>query len=197
MDINNLIEKYKERLFFFAKGIVKNDLVAEDIVEETLIKVYKNEAIKSFKEKYQENYEPPLRCWLFTTVKNACINEIDHSNRVKKWERRFTEGLDHYDDNTFHHDIIRAEVVTELRKLLEPLPKQCKKIFINMYVQGLTAKETSQKLKLSISCVKTQKARGLQLINRFIKLHNITSSDFKTKIYEEVNGRVPIPLIEY
>ncbi len=147
-------------LVYYAGRILNDRAAAEDIVEESFIKIWERHT--SF------THQNVIRSWLYTTVRNACITRLQQEERhhVKREQLAFQYQNSH--ESSVLHDIIRAEVISEVHTYIESLPAECRKIFKLLYIQGKTVRETAKELQLSVSTIKNQKARGLMLLrNRF------------------------------
>ena len=70
-----LIEKYKDEALTLANSILKDYDLAEDVVQETFIKVYAK--IKTFK------YQSAFYTWLYRIVVNRSYNELRKLKRKK------------------------------------------------------------------------------------------------------------------
>ena len=68
---NDIYTSYYKKSFFFAKSYVHNDLAAEDIASEALIKLW--EKLKA--ELVEEKYILPL---LLTILKNKALDYLKH-----------------------------------------------------------------------------------------------------------------------
>ena len=68
---NDIYTSYYKKSFFFAKSYVHNDLAAEDIASEALIKLW--EKLKA--ESVEEKYILPL---LLTILKNKALDYLKH-----------------------------------------------------------------------------------------------------------------------
>ena len=68
---NDIYTSYYKKSFFFAKSYVHNDLAAEDIASEALIKLW--EKLKA--EPVEEKYILPL---LLTILKNKALDYLKH-----------------------------------------------------------------------------------------------------------------------
>ncbi len=94
-DINafrQLVEKYKDVSLSLTCSILKNEVLAEDVLQEVFLKVYHN--IKSFKAKSS------FATWLYRIVVNSCYNEL---KRIKN-HQNITEI-----DNNLYYDNIDLE----------------------------------------------------------------------------------------
>ncbi|MFA5283612.1 MAG: sigma-70 family RNA polymerase sigma factor [Bacilli bacterium] len=75
---NEVYAAYRKLLFFIIISIVKNETVAEDLLQDTFIKVY--EAVVSLKDPNS------FHSYITLTAKNLALNEIKKSRRVESLE---------------------------------------------------------------------------------------------------------------
>lgn len=142
-------------LCYFAERLVKDQQVAEDIVEETFMKLWDKRA--DFES------EHGIKAFLYITTRNACINIIKQSQRdtVSQAEMLY---LAEKKEGFILNEMIRAEVLRVISQELDRLPMQCRTILKMSYVKGLKNHEIADKLEISVHTVRNQKARGLQLL---------------------------------
>ena len=65
---DDLMRKYYPRILNFAHRLVGNRQLAEDLTQDTFMKVYKSAARYRPRSKFQT--------WLYTIAKNTCLNEL-------------------------------------------------------------------------------------------------------------------------
>ena len=90
-DVNSfryLVDKYKDMSFSIAMSVLKDEDDAQDAVQESFIKAFKN--LKSFRR------ESKFSTWLYKIVVNESLSRI----RAKKQER--TQYVDEYKDHGSH-----------------------------------------------------------------------------------------------
>ena len=142
-------------LCFFAQGYTKDRQVAEDIIGDSLIKLWA-------KRELFDN-EAGLKNYLYRSVYNACIRYIENQKRYKKHHAVYK-----YETNTSEHsyinNIIKAETIHLLREAINTLPSRCQKVFIKMYIEEKSVTEIANEMNTTISTVKNQKIRGLKLL---------------------------------
>jgi RNA polymerase sigma-70 factor (ECF subfamily) len=173
--INNHIQSFQKgeekgfKFFFeqlypglcvFAQRYVPDIAIAEDIVSESFVKVWdKHEGFTN---------ATALRSYLYRTVYHGCLRWLE------KEKKRMIEVEDKADGEieevNYLSNIIRSETIRELYTAMNTLPKECKKVFDLLYVEGKSVKEAAETLAVSVSTVKAQKARGLQLLRLKINL---------------------------
>ena len=132
-----LFHTYAEQLFFYAMGFVNNREEARDIVQGTFITLWEQRGKIQVHEKVKERY---------------------------LLEKRMTEeeGEEVPADEEEEFEVQYAR----LRKVVDGLPEKCREIFILGCVDGLSYKEVSEKMGVSVNTVKTQ----IKLAYRKLKL---------------------------
>jgi RNA polymerase sigma-70 factor (family 1) len=156
-----LFNKYYAPLVFFARKIVSDPLVAEDIVTETFLKFWQK----------QQNFscDQTIKAFLYISTRNACLNHLQQA----RYQARARESLRLITDDSTDfvlNEITRAEVLREIFYLVESLPIQCRKIVLMSYVAGLTNRQIARRLQLSVHTVRNQKVRGIQIMRSRVQV---------------------------
>lgn len=145
-------------LLYYAFRILNDKPAAEDVVEESFIKIW--ERHNSF------SHHQVIKSWLYTTVRNACLNKLQQEQRQNAHKELLAKEQEGSYQNSPLNNIIITEVITEVHSTIKVLPTECRKIFEMMYIQGKTVREIAEELQLSISTIKNQKARGLEILRK-------------------------------
>ncbi len=149
-----LFSEQQDRLYRFALRIMKDPLLAEDIVQEVHVKCWQN------RDTLESISNPGA--WMMRVTKNLCIDKIraQHS----------TADLDAVAFSVQSHDPVPDRVTeTEdlmqlLRELLEELPAKQKLVFHLREIEGLQYKEISEILDITGDEVKINLFRARQKI---------------------------------
>ncbi len=165
-----LIDIYKDRIYHMAYRMVNNREEAEDIAQETFIRVYSN--LDRFDEAYK------FSTWIYRIATNLCID------RIRKKKAQFSldesldgeEGLDGYsrlatNQLTPEMEVVQGELQNEVQHAIQSLPSKYRSIVILKYLQDLSLAEISEITNLPISTVKTRIHRGRETLRK--KLHQI------------------------
>lgn len=126
-------QAYRKLLFFIIVSIVKNETTAEDLLQDTFIKVY--EAV--------ENLQDPssFHSYICLTAKNLALNEIKRSRRI--------ESLDVLEDIYGYHE----QNYTMLDEIADYLSDLENTIVIYKIVHGRGFKEIGELTDLPLSTV--------------------------------------------
>ena len=133
-----LIDKYRSRIFGFIISKVKNKEIAEDIFQETFIKVINN--IK--RGKYNE--QGKFIVWVMTITHNLIM---DYFRKQKK--RNFLKSTDDFNVFDFINNgelnveqkLIKEQVLDHLKILINELPIEQKEILQMRYYSKMSFKE--------------------------------------------------------
>lgn len=171
LDINALSKGKKEAFFIlykkffvalclFAQKFSIEKEAAEDIVQEIFYKLYEERQIF--------HNILTLQSYLYSSVKNSCLNYIRDEKRRKLRESYYCDEI-YNNDTTFINDVIENEVYRELYQLLDELPPQCRVIFERV-LQGETSETIAKSMHLSIETVKTQPEKSQTYTKRTLQI---------------------------
>lgn len=154
-----LYASYYAALCSYADGIVKDSDTAQDIVQDTLIRIWNSDrTFPDIKE---------LTWYLYrSTYNNALFHlrtQASRQNILRKMVAEEVELPDEQFDLT-----VREELIRQLYVYIEDLPEERKKILL-MSIQGHSGNEIADLLGISINTVKTQKNRGFKYLREKLK----------------------------
>lgn len=147
--INVLLNRHRKRILDYIYMMVKNRDVADDIFQETLIKV-----VRFVQEgRYTENGK--FLSWVLRIAHNQVIDYF----RQKKQRNNVSEGDAGYDilnnqkfsDHTVEEKLITNQIETDVRKLIDFLSPEQKEVVLMRYYMGLSFKEIAEQTDVSIN----------------------------------------------
>lgn len=153
-----LYERYAGKLFVVCKRYIKDADEAEDVLQDSFIKIFKH--IDTFR------FECPLEAWLKRIVINTALK---HLRKQKPWEN--TYDIDDLAPRLLQADeSLPALNYQYLLQLIQELPPGCRTIF-NLYaIEGYNHPEIAELLGISEGTSKSQFFRARALLQQ--KLHN-------------------------
>lgn len=154
-----LFRNYYYGLCRFVAGIIKSPSVAEDIVQDVFLNIWQN----------KKDWLPHgnIKTYLYKASKNCAINYLKHLTVVNNWAEFSTEHMASSCDN-LENEYIQKEILLSINKAIEKLPEKCRIIFLLQRQEGLTYKEISEVLNISLSTVETQMGRALKKIRTLL-----------------------------
>lgn len=145
-----MYETYYSPLVDFARLHINDHENARDIVQRTFMHLWEN--------RMELVIESNLQGYLFTSVKNRCINH--HRHLKVKMEHR--KNASHHLHLVHSDDLVSQEVETRVQQAIEALPEQCRAVFKLSRFDQLKYHEIAEKLGLSIKTVEAHMGKALR-----------------------------------
>jgi RNA polymerase sigma-70 factor (ECF subfamily) len=157
--MENLFKRYYRPLVVFANTYVHCLEEAEDLVQEQLVKLWS-------RGEFERVPEGALSTFLFTVVKNACINFLEK----KRLPLRCLD-LPHYQIACKEAETLDAGVVELLAAALERLPERTRRVVESVVLEERSYKEAAAALSVSVNTVKTLLRLGMKELRETLKDH--------------------------
>ncbi len=147
--ISQLIEKYRRRVTEYIRMMVKDRDVADDIFQDTFIKVIRT--IDS--GRYVDNGK--FLSWVLRIAHNQVIDHF----RQKKQSNKVNEadaGFDilntlRFSERTVEDDIVENQIEEQIRAMVESLPDEQREVVKMRYYAGLSFKEIAEMTGVGIN----------------------------------------------
>lgn len=166
-----LINRHRKKLYTYILMVVKDKYLAEDIFQDTFIKV-----IKSLREdRYKDNGR--FLSWVIRIAHNLMI---DHFRKEKQLN---TVSNDDYETDIFNskrfaeptieEEIISLQITSDVRRLIQELPEDQREVVILRHFCGLSFKEIADQTEVSINTALGRMRYALINLRRLIKERNL------------------------
>lgn len=158
-----LMQRYKDSIYFMALKMVNNKDDAMDLTVETFGKAFEN----------LDRYKPDFAfsTWLFRIATNNCIDFIrkkrlnvvslntltDHEGEERQFEVR-SENLNPEESS------IKKQENEKLKNIVEQLPSRYRTLIVLRYFEEQSYEEIAQQLDLPLGTVKAQLFRARDLL---------------------------------
>jgi len=144
-----LIKRHKDKVYTYILLMVKNEHLAQDIFQETFIKVVKS----LHAGKYQENGK--FISWVIRIAHNLIIDHFRKEKQMKTYSNDDYEmdifNSSKFSDKTIEEDLIQDQIITDVRALVEYLPDEQKEVIVLRHFMGLSFKEIADQTDVSIN----------------------------------------------
>lgn len=147
-------------LHAFAFRIIKSGFIAEEIVSDVFLQIWKNRA--TLKEINN------LRVFLYVSVKNTSLNYLYKARKEKvSWFDEFAqENLKQEFPESPYNLLETKELYIRLNNAVSHLPSRCKVIYRLIKEDGLKYTEAARVLNLSVKTIENQMGIALKKIAR-------------------------------
>lgn len=150
-----LFKDHFKGLHAYAITIVKDEAVAEDIVQQTFFRLWE--------KRDTMNEINSLTAYLYRSVHNESLNYLRHV-KVKSAYRQFTVQQMNDKEHTAAQRVGLKELEQRLDKALKELPEQCRTIFQMSRFEELKYREIADRLGLSVKTIENQMGKALKLL---------------------------------
>ncbi|AYG61965.1 RNA polymerase sigma factor [Rhizobium jaguaris] len=162
-----IMRRYNQRLFRIARAIVRDDSVAEDIVQEAYMHAF--EHLGSFRA------DSSLSTWLHRIVMNEALG------RLRKASRRLEVALP---THTASADVVpfpngiatddpektmaQRQILRLVEEATDELPDDFRLVFIARVIEGMSVEETAELLGIKHATVRSRLHRARELLRKHI-----------------------------
>ncbi len=129
---------------------------SEDVVQEVFVYLWQ--------KRKELKINSSLKSYLFSSVKNKCIEKIRRSKLESKYISEKLLELKQFDEDKEEVEMEKMVLVNKLYNSIEQLPKKCKLIFKMAKIEGMTYIEIGEELDLSVKTVESQMRRAFILL---------------------------------
>jgi RNA polymerase sigma-70 factor (ECF subfamily) len=156
----NLMSLYKKRLYWHIRKIVISHEDADDVLQNTFIKVFKN--IHKFNE------DSHLYSWMYRIATNESITFIN--NKAKKQQVSISELQNQLTDE-LSNDIYFSgdEIQQKLQKAIITLPRKQQLVFNMKYFDDMKYSEISEILETSVGALKASYFHAVKKTEQHLK----------------------------
>ncbi len=163
-DFALLVDRYKNRAFSLLKRMLKNEMDAEEVLQDCFVKAYKS--LDSFRQ------DAKFSTWFYKIVYNSALTVI--AGKKRKIEHEMSSIDDHFDlgdyDNEIYSQSENAE--TYILKLVDKLPVKHALVIILFYIDGMSLNEISNVTGQSLVNVKVMLHRSRNALRDLLLKHN-------------------------
>jgi len=171
-----LIQRHKGRVFSYILLIVRKQELAEDIFQETFIKV-----IRSLKKgKYTENGK--FVSWVLRISHNLII---DYFRKEKLKGIVSNDSLDvdifnsqKFSEDTIEDQMINTQILSEVKDLIQELPEDQQQVIIMRHYLDLSFKEIAEQTEVSINTALGRMRYALINLRKLVEKKNLILTKF-------------------
>lgn len=158
----NLMTLYKKRLYWHIRKIVLSHEDADDVLQNTFIKIFKN--IHNFKE------DSKLFSWMYRIATNESISFLN--KKAKKRHVDISELQHTLADNLESDQYYTGDQIQLLlQKAIVTLPQKQQLVFNMKYFEEMKYTEMSEILETSVGALKASYFHAVKKVEKYLKLN--------------------------
>jgi RNA polymerase sigma-70 factor, ECF subfamily len=153
---SELYDNYAAGLFNIIRNIIRNKDVAEDLLQDVFVKIWKN------LDKYQPS-KGTLFTWMLQITRNTCIDYLRSKQHF--FNMRVSEkGFEHEDVNPVAGQVLYNFQNRDLQQIAQKLETKYKEVINLVYFYGFSQDEVSKMLNIPVGTVKTRCRTAIQFL---------------------------------
>lgn len=152
--ISLLYDNYGDTLFGVAYKVVRDEDLAQDVLQESFIKIWK-------KSDSYDASKAKLFTWLFRITRNTAIDKLRSANTKSDKEIQ----IDVSDVYNLGESSIRPELI-DVQENLEKIEPKYQIVLDALFFQGMTQQEASEELDIPLGTVKSRLKIGLRELRK-------------------------------
>jgi RNA polymerase sigma-70 factor (ECF subfamily) len=155
----SLFRKYYSAMCHFACQFLNDRELAEEVVQDMFVKIWEKRAVL--------NIETSVKHYFFRSVRNHCLNQIQHDKIKQQYANKVIESS--------HHEIateqyfLEVDLMNRIEKSIDSRPPKRKEIFRLSREQGMKYKEIAETLNISVKTVEAQMGLALKYLREDLK----------------------------
>lgn len=160
-DFSLLVDRYKDKAFNLLSYMLKNQLDAQEVLQDSFLKAYKS--LRSFRR------ESSFSTWFYKIVYNTALTFL---NSKRKKIDDVSDSIDDYNYLGAEETVYEKDNKT-LNEVVEKLPVKYALVVIMFYLDGMSLSEISTVFNTSISNVKVLLHRARKIMREYVIKHKL------------------------
>ncbi|TPI26600.1 RNA polymerase sigma factor [Mesorhizobium sp. B3-2-1] len=156
-----IIKTHNQRLYRIARGVVRNDSEAEDIVQEAYVRAFAH--LESFRG------DASLGTWLSRIVINEALGRLRKRRRTVTMPDNPQAEIIRFPLNPTddpERTMAQRQILALVERATDTLPDLYRMVFVARVIEGLSIEETSELLGVRPETIKTRLHRARVLLRK-------------------------------
>lgn len=158
-----MYEEHSNNIYKFAYRLTGNPQEAEDITQETFLKLYNH--VNS-----HHNLQNP-KAWIYRVAANTCYNLLKRNEKYRKILSEDGETIGNKENNRQNHiesEFIKNEEMQIIKNALKELPLR-DRLVLELHQDGISYRDMARIIDVRKSSVRTILYRAIDKLERCIK----------------------------
>ena len=154
-----IMRRYNRRLFRYARSILNDDMLAQDVVQETYLNAFRN--------LYQFRGPSGFVSWLMRIATRIAIRTSRREIGMKLVDSNVDpDQLLAQESRQPERLAINSEIVEQVENAIDRLPRDFRVVFMLREMEGMSTEETAMTLDINPATVKTRLHRAREILKR-------------------------------
>jgi RNA polymerase sigma factor (sigma-70 family) len=164
-DFALIINRYKNKAFSLLKRILKNEMDAEEVLQDCFLKTYNG--LTAFKN------EAKFSTWFYSIVYNTAMTKV--SGKKRKIENEMSSVDDHLDLESSYDFRVTEKLNTSvfIASIIDKLPAKYASVINMFYMNEMNCEEISEVMGTTESNVKVLLYRARNALRELIEKKNL------------------------
>ena len=158
--IRYIYDNYSKALFGLILHIVQGQELAEEILQETFVKIWNNAST-------YDQTKGKLYTWMLNIARNLAIDKVRSSDYKKASKTQTIEKSVHSINKDFQSGMNPDTI--DIKDLVEKLRPEQKELIDLIYFFGYTQAEAAEKLKMPLGTVKTRVRSAIGELRKYFR----------------------------
>jgi RNA polymerase sigma-70 factor (ECF subfamily) len=145
-DYSLLIDKYKNKAFSMLKRMLKNDMDAEEVLQDSFLKAYNG--LNNFRK------EAKFSTWFYRIVYNSALTRLSSKRRRIEMEMSSIDDQPDLISSYDSEDSDKTDFNKFINDTIEQLPPKYASVINLFYLEGMSCEEISEVMSSTVSNVK-------------------------------------------
>ena len=154
----------KNKLFRFSFNMINDEVIAEDVVQEVFIKLWKK----------RDNIDQVnnIEAWCMRVTRNLSIDKMRSKHRRTEG---FKEGFDMRDEAPSpYQKAAGSDIFSKIKNLMKKLPEKQRMVMELRDIEGFSYQEVADALEISLDQVKVNIYRARLFMRKELESINLT-----------------------
>ncbi len=164
---NEIYTAFYRKSYLYVKSYVQEEMVAEDIVSDSLIKLW---------EQLKQKSIDPIAPYLFSMLKNRALDHLKHQTIRDGVHGMMTKGLERELqirisslESSDPKEVFSSEIQLIVETTLNSLPERTREIFVLSRFGNKSHKEIAERYNISVKGVEYHIAQSVSLLRIALK----------------------------
>ncbi len=154
----DLVKRYQQGVYVFVMRILHDEMIASDITQDSLVKVYLTIDSIDVGRKFST--------YLFEIAKNASFSFLRKQKRLVPIDAVY----DIEEDESFIEQYLRKDLYEQVHASVQKLPEKYKLVLSQYYFDDMTYDEIATSLRMPVNTVRTHLKRAKEAFKKKFNL---------------------------